>query len=201
MNPDSPEPPVDSVNDARSGPTRLTAANALTSLRLIAAPVCSCMIVAGRDFEAVLVFFFAIATDFADGPLARKRGESSPFGALLDHATDATFVVLGIGALVMRGFAPVVLPFLIALAFVQYTLDSRALAGEYLRASALGRWNGIFYFVLLGTPIIRNTIGWSWPGDGLIALMGWLLVMSTAVSMADRTVALRRSRRRTTPIH
>jgi len=191
MSSDSPEPTRDSTTATSK---RLTAANALTCLRLIAAPVCSCMVFAGRDVEAMLVFLFAIATDFADGPLARKRGESSPFGALLDHATDATFVVLGIGALVTRDLAPTVLPLLIALAFVQYTLDSRALAGEYLRASALGRWNGIFYFVLLGTPIIRNTIGWSWPNDGLIVIMGWLLVASTGASMADRLLALRQTR-------
>ena len=47
--------------------------------------------------------------------------------------------------------APLVLPGLVAAAFVQYTLDSRALAGQRLRASALGRWNGIAYFVLLAT--------------------------------------------------
>ena len=191
MSSNSPEPARDR-NAAIS--TRLTAANALTSLRLIAAPVCSCMVFAERDVEAMLVFLFAIATDFADGPLARKRGESSPFGALFDHATDATFVVLGIGALVTRDLAPPLLPLLIAVAFVQYTLDSRALAGEHLRASALGRWNGIFYFVLLGTPIIRNTVGGAWPNDGLIVMMGWLLVASTAASMVDRLLALRQTR-------
>ena len=192
MNPSSPEPPLEENATANAAVARFTMANALTSLRLIAAPICSCMVFAGRDVEATLIFLFAIATDFADGPLARKRGESSPFGALFDHGTDATFVVLGIGALVSRGFAPAVLPLLVALAFIQYALDSRALAGMHLRASVLGRWNGIFYFVLLGTPIIRNTLGWSWPGDSFILAIGWVLVVSTAVSMADRLLALRR---------
>ena len=86
------------------------------------------------------------------------------------------------------------LPLLIALAFIQYTLDSRALEGQQLRASALGRWNGIFYFVFLGTPIIRSTLGWSWPGNEFILALGWLLLLSTSVSMADRLFALRRVR-------
>ncbi len=171
--------------------SRLTPANLLTGLRLILAPVCAYLIVEARDFEAVIVFAIAIATDFTDGPLARKRGETSPFGALLDHGTDATFVVLGNAALACREFVPVYLAPLIAVAFVQYTLDSKALAGRPLRASRLGRWNGIFYFVVLGTPIVRNMLGWSWPPDAWIFLMGAALAMSTLLSIADRLWALR----------
>lgn len=175
-------------------PPKVTAANALTLVRLLAAPVCAYLILEGRDVEAVAIFALAIATDFADGPLARKWGQSSAFGALLDHGTDATFVVLGVSALVCRGLAPIALPPMIALAFIQYTLDSRALEGQQLRASALGRWNGIFYFVFLGTPIVRNSLGWSRPGNEIILLLGWLLLVSTSASMADRMLALRRLR-------
>jgi phosphatidylglycerophosphate synthase len=187
-------PPTDLDSAPRATDRRLTAANAVTLMRLLAAPVCAYFIFEGRDLEATIVLALAIVTDFADGPLARKRGQSSAFGALLDHGTDATFVVMGVSALVYRGLAPVVLPPLIALAFIQYTLDSRALEGRELRASALGRWNGILYFVFLGTPIIRNTLGWSWPGNGIILALGWLLLMSTSISMVDRLLALRQVR-------
>jgi phosphatidylglycerophosphate synthase len=192
----SQQPPNSRTEDptpTEPGASRVTAANALTAVRLLAAPVCGYLIVEARDFEAVVVFALAIATDFADGPLARKYGSSSAFGALLDHGTDAWFVIVGLAALVGRGFVPAVLPPLIGLAFIQYTLDSRALAGQRLRASVLGRWNGILYFVLLGTPIIRNSLGWSWPGDAAIVILGWLLFASTAASMGDRLLALRRA--------
>jgi phosphatidylglycerophosphate synthase len=189
-----PEPQANSPDPPEKRVQRLTAANALTLLRLLFAPACAWFTLEGRDVEAVIVFGVAIATDLADGPLARKRGQSSAFGALLDHGTDATFVIMGVSALVCLGLAPIALPPLIALAFAQYTLDSRALEGQQLRASALGRWNGIFYFVLLGTPIIRNVLGWTWPQDESILLLGWLLVISTVVSMADRLLALRRVR-------
>lgn len=193
QNSQSPDPPTDLGSESRARFQRFTVANALTLMRLIAAPVCGYFVFEGRDVEAVIVFAFAIATDFADGPLARKWGQSSAFGALLDHGTDATFVVMGVSALVCRGLAPTALPPLIALAFVQYTLDSRALEGRQLRASALGKWNGILYFVFLGTPIIRNTLGWSWPDDGIILLLGWLLLGSTVLSMVDRLLALRQA--------
>ncbi len=186
----------DSAPKPRSSVPRFTLANALTTLRLFAAPVCAYLIFEARDVEAVAVYALAIATDFADGPLARRRGESSPAGGLFDHGTDATFVVLGIAALCCRGLAPVVLPPMIALAFIQYALDSKVLAGQELRTSFLGRWNGIFYYVVLGTPIIRNLLGWSWPGDDLVRGFGWLLVVSTGISMGDRLLALARVRGR-----
>lgn len=52
----------------------------------------------------------------------------------------------GLAALVARGEVPWPLPGLVALAFVQYVIDSRADRGARLRASVLGRWNGIAYF-------------------------------------------------------
>lgn len=179
-------------NEGASQVSRLTPANLLTGLRLLLAPLCAALIYESRDVEAVAVFAIAIATDFADGPIARKRGETSAFGALLDHGTDATFVVLGNAALAARGLVPVLLPPLIAIAFIQYTLDSKALAGQPLRASRLGRWNGIAYFVVLGTPIIRNLLGWSWPPDAWVWWMGAFFVLATAVSIGDRLLALRR---------
>ncbi len=169
----------------------MTPANALTTLRLLLAPVCAWLILEGYDLEATLVFAIAIATDFADGPIARKRGETSAFGGFLDHGTDATFVVLGNAALAWRELVPVILAPLIAIAFIQYTLDSKALAGQTLRASQLGRWNGIFYFVVLGTPIIRNSLGWSWPPDSWVWFIGAAFALSTVVSIGDRLLALR----------
>ena len=88
--------------------------------------------------------------------------------------------------------APLALLCLVLLAFAQYALDSRALAGASLRASRLGRWNGIAYFVLLGIPVIRDLLGLAWPGDGWVVALGWGLVASTVVSMGNRALALLR---------
>jgi phosphatidylglycerophosphate synthase len=174
----------------------LAPANLVTGLRLAAAPFCALAIVNGQVAWAVGLYALAVATDLVDGRIARGRGETSARGALFDHASDATFVSLGLAALaVSSGEVPLVLPGLVAAAFAQYTLDSRALAGQRLRASALGRWNGIAYFVLLGTPVIRNALGIDWPAHGLVRTLAWLLVVSTLVSMLDRLRALLRSPR------
>jgi hypothetical protein len=109
--------------------------------------------------------------------------------------TDAAFVSLGLAALALRGEGPALLPALVALAFLQYTLDSRVPLGRPLRASALGRWNGIAYFVPIGTVVVRDALGLAWPPAGLVRALGWLLAASTLLSMADRALALRRARR------
>jgi CDP-diacylglycerol--glycerol-3-phosphate 3-phosphatidyltransferase len=186
---------VEHGEEPRRSPSHWTLANGLTTLRFVLAPINAALVAAGNDVAAAGVFVLAVATDLADGPLARRRGGMSSYGSLLDHGSDAIFVTLGLGALASRGLVPPVLPPLIILAFAQYTVDSQALVGKRLRASFLGRWNGIFYFVLLGTPLIRNAIGLSHPSDAMILMLGWLLILSTGASMVDRLIALRRSRK------
>jgi len=188
------ERPVQPAQPTRLPPARwATPANALTLLRLLAAAPCAWAVVTGRPALAAAAFALAVASDLADGRLARRRGEASALGGLLDHASDATFVSVGLGALALRGEVPAVLPALVALAFLQYALDSRALVGRPLRASRLGRWNGIAYFVLLGVPLARDVAPVGWPPDRAVAAAGWILVVATLVSMADRALARRRS--------
>jgi phosphatidylglycerophosphate synthase len=171
-------------------PRRLTLSNALTLLRLLAAPLFFCAIVEEAWATAGLLFWFAVASDVVDGRIARARGEASAFGGVLDHASDATFVVAGQVALVVQTRVPTALPLLVGLAFLQYVFDSRILAGRALRASSLGRWNGIFYFVPPGVIATREMLGLRFPPDSAVWLLGWLLVISTLISMADRLASL-----------
>ena len=148
---------------------------------------------------ACILFWLAVASDWVDGRLARARGESSALGGLLDHGSDATFVMFGLLALAVAGQTPWPLPFLVTAAFLQYVLDSRALAGRPLRASALGRWNGILYFVPIGIIVTRESLGVDFPADAQVIWLGWGLVLSTSVSMSDRAWALMMSRRPSSP--
>jgi phosphatidylglycerophosphate synthase len=182
------EPPVPPASGARW----ITRANGLTTLRLAAAPLLALAVTNDAVLASFALFWFAVATDLLDGRVARRYGEASPLGGLLDHATDAAFVTAGLGAVAWRGEVPLVLPWMVAGAFVQYALDSRALRGRPLRTSQLGRWNGVAYFVLLGVPVVRDGLGLGWPPPSLVSALGWLLVATTALSMADRLAALRR---------
>jgi len=159
------------------------------------APLCAWAIL--NDDLALACGSFAVAalTDLLDGRIARARGEVTRVGGILDHASDAFFVASGLAAYAALGVVPWPLAPLLALAFVQYAADSRVLAGRRLRSSRVGRLNGVAYFVLLGTPLVRDAAGLSWPGDGWVLMAGWVLVASTAFSMADRARAWLLSRR------
>jgi cardiolipin synthase len=179
---------------AASG-TLFTRATAFTLLRLLLAPVLAWAIAGARPEFAALVFWLAVASDVADGWLARRDGQVTRLGGVIDHAVDAVFVSVGCWALSQQGVLPGALALLIVLAFLQYSLDSRVFAAQRLRPSPLGRWNGIAYYVIVAVPIMRDTLGLGWPGPGLLLALGWLLAASTLLSMLDRFRAFVRGRR------
>ena len=171
-----------------------TWANLLTGVRLAAIPVSVWAVIYAQWNTALIVFVFAAVTDLLDGPVARRLNEASPLGGLFDHATDAAFVTCTLAACAAYHVVPWPLVFLIPAAFLQYTFDSHVLAGQSLRTSSLGRINGIAYFVLTGTVVVREGVGLSWPPLALVNAFGWLLVISTLLSMADRWEPWRRLR-------
>jgi len=70
-------------------------------------------------------------------------------------------------------------------------LDSKALAGASLKTSRLGRYNGIGYYILLGTGISAYILPWPALSTGVF-LAAWLLVATTVISMGDRAIMLNR---------
>jgi phosphatidylglycerophosphate synthase len=190
---------VPDVQNSASAKTYLTWANGLTLLRLLAIGPVAWAITDGHWAIACALFVLAVITDLADGPLARRFGHASPFGGLFDHGTDALFVITALTALALAGFITLILPLLVALAFIQYMFDSKALAGAELRTSLVGRNNGIAYFVMVGIPVVRETFAIGWPPDAWIAVLAWMLVTSTGISMLDRAVTLIRQRQSNRP--
>jgi len=168
----------------------LTLANFLTFIRLTLIFPGAYAIYSQLWYWAAGIFVLAILTDIGDGIAARRLNQTSNMGALFDHTTDATFVAVNLTAFVWAGAIPFCLPILIAIAFVQYVLDSKALAGQALRMSILGKNNGIAYFAVLGIAIAHHLPGLQWIPVQLIYAIGWLLIISTVLSIMDRAWAL-----------
>jgi phosphatidylglycerophosphate synthase len=169
----------------------LTVANIFTLTRLaLALPTALAIVRADWPLAAAL-FAFAVATDLFDGPVARRFGQQSALGGLLDHATDAIFVTTVLAALAAAGYVTWVLPVLVPAAFVQYMLDSSALRGRHLRANWLGRANGIGYFVISGAVLLHGALGPGFDLEPWASVGAWLLVATTLCSMLDRLRALR----------
>ncbi|MBD3649527.1 MAG: CDP-alcohol phosphatidyltransferase family protein, partial [Pseudomonadales bacterium] len=158
---------------------KLTLPNLLSGIRLALALPSAWFTWQQQWSIAAVLLLIAVATDFLDGWVARRNDQVSAFGGLLDHASDAIFVTATLAGLAGLGVVPMVLPFLVAIAFSQYVLDSNALAGQPLRASQLGRYNGIAYFVLAGFPILQAAIDIPLVPVLWFYRVGWLLVATT----------------------
>lgn len=165
-----------------------TRANALTGIRLAAVPALVVAIHADAAWAATAVFALAVASDVADGIVARRFNEQSGLGRLIDHTADAIFVTAGAAMLAHAHVLPPLLPTLIAASFLQYALDAKVANGSGPRPSALGRLNGIAYYAIVAIPIVRDALGIGWPKPALVMALGWMLVGSTLVSMGERFV-------------
>ncbi len=167
----------------------MTWANALTAIRLLTiVPLCGAILSTDWLLAAGL-FTVAALTDYFDGPLARRFGQSSAVGRFIDHASDALFVTAACTTLACSGHINNVLPFLIPTAFLQYMIDSRVFQGRALRPNPLGRWNGITYYVLPGIVIGAHLLHIEHLLMPVAAALAWLLVISTMVSMGLRAQA------------
>ena len=141
-------------------------------------------------YISVAILWTAIFTDLLDGYLARKKNLTSAIGGLIDHGSDAFFVTFTIAALTHHEWAPVMLVCIIPAAFIQYMLDSKALAGQPLKASSLGKYNGISYFVFVGFPVMQLALEITLIPFDWFVWIGWGLVVTSAISMVDRTITL-----------
>jgi phosphatidylglycerophosphate synthase len=166
-------------------------AHALTALRLVLAlPLAAAFArpeLLAPSVVAVLLGV-AIVTDVLDGRVARMTGTASGWGRLFDHGTDCFFVTGGLAGAAMTGAVTPWLPVLVPVAFGQYVVDSYVWHRQrQLRASALGRWNGVLYFVPL---VLIAASRLHFPGDAFLlwaaGVLAYVLVASTVVSVIDR---------------
>lgn len=163
--------------------------NLLTALRLCLSVPMAWAIATGRPGIALLCFAVAALSDALDGPVARRRGEESLTGSFFDHGSDAVFVSTGFAALALSGAGTLWLALLIAAAFLEYAWDYLTV-GARLRGNALGRWNGIAYYVLLGTWLVVAAIPLlRFPGSA--ELLFWLAQLLSALSLGSVFLGLR----------
>ena len=163
-------------------------ANGVTAIRFLLIVPFALLMTSGEKRAAtfaLVVYLVALASDFADGPLARRNGTVSAIGGTFDHTTDFLFVTSAMFAGATRGAFPWILPMLIVIAFAQYFLDSYWVGRRRsLRKSKLGRYNGILYFV---PPILEILIRLGARAlQPLLTVLVWALVASTVISIGQR---------------
>lgn len=188
---------------------RCRGADVLSLLRALAAVPFAFTVVADpappRALLLVLLFVFAVASDIADGRLARRRRTSAPWGTALDHGADIVFLVAAFAAYARCGRIWPLVPLAVAVSFGAYAV---AAAGRFAGIAAGGRvadlvghGAGIANWTLLGILAVGDLVA---PEDlrrraagaGSIAVIGLAAAaLATRLSAALRAAWVARRRR------
>ena len=84
----------------------LTVPNAISLARLLCVPVFAVLLLGGQDAAALVVLLLAGASDWLDGTLARRWGQVTRLGQLLDPAADRLYVTVALLGLAWRDVLP-----------------------------------------------------------------------------------------------
>lgn len=117
----------------RGATLKINLPNGLTLLRIFLVPFLVVVLLTkfdGRETVGLLIFLTAVATDFLDGWLARRRREITTLGALLDPIADKLLISAAFISLVELGLAP---------AWMVVVVIGREFAVSGLRSIASGR--------------------------------------------------------------
>ncbi len=83
--------------------------NSLTAFRIFLVPVLVVVLLTkfeGKEIWAVAIFLVAASTDALDGYIARRRGQVTALGTLLDPVADKLLISAALISLVEEGLAP-----------------------------------------------------------------------------------------------
>lgn len=140
-----------------------------------------------REVVAVGIFLTAAATDWLDGFLARRRGQVTTVGKLLDPIADKLLTVSAFIALVELRLAPAwMIVVIVGREFAVSGMRSIAAArGLVISASPWGKYKTVSQVVAITLLILTNTLErWVRYGNlGTAAL--WIVMILAVYSMID----------------
>ena len=137
-----------------------------------------------RELVALTIFLTAASTDWLDGFLARRRGEVTTLGQLLDPIADKLLTVSAFISLVELRFAPAwMVVVIVGREFIVNGMRSIAAArGTVIPASPWGKYKTASQVLAISLLILTNTLE-RWGFLGVVAL--WLVMLLALVSAAD----------------
>jgi len=139
--------------------------NALSLLRIFLVPFLVVVLLTkfeGREIVALAIFLVATATDFFDGWLARRRGEITTLGALLDPIADKLLISAAFISLVEVGLVPAwMVVVVVAREFAVTGLRSIAAGqGIVISASAWGKAKMASQITAISLLILSERYAW-----------------------------------------
>lgn len=176
--------------------TGLHAGDALTLGRLLLTPLFLWCFAAGvrggaaAGWAAGLLFAAIAASDYFDGPLARRAGRASDRGRIWDSWADIAFLegtfVTALALGVTRWWVPVS----VAASFGYYVVDSwwqtRGRARRTLVASRIGHLGGVCNYVFAGVLTYNDAFGLHLLGSGFVLALSLLVPLYSAAAIVAR---------------
>jgi phosphatidylglycerophosphate synthase len=144
------------------------------------------------DWTPLVAFAIAAVSDYVDGPLARRAGAPSRYGALLDSVADVVFVLAATTAGAATGRLSWAVPVAIVASAAPYlaaTLRRTRASAEAPRAfSAVGHAAGICNYALAGLLAGGVALpGPQWPP--LLASASAVVIALNVAAVAQRVRA------------
>lgn len=175
--------------------------NAITVVRILAAPVFVWMILAdaGDDgwvrWAAAVLFILAIATDGIDGYIARSRGLVTDLGKLLDPIADKVLTGGALVALSILTELPWWVTIVVLVREIGITVHRMVVLSDHVVAAAwMGKLKTVMQSVAISCALVPL---WTLVGDGIFWVNGILMTIAVVLTIAsgiDYIVTAMRSR-------
>ena len=151
----------------------LTVPNLISTVRIAMIPVFWALIVdPDTTTWGIVLFGVVVATDWVDGTIARRTGQVSELGKVLDPVADRAAIAAGLIALVVRGAFPFWAAALILVRDIAVLAVGAVMAAKGFRIEV--RWIGkvATFALMLAIPAVSwGSLG-LWPAAAALAL-GW----------------------------
>jgi CDP-diacylglycerol--glycerol-3-phosphate 3-phosphatidyltransferase len=147
-----------------------------------------------REIVGVVIFLTAAATDWLDGFLARRRGEITTLGQLLDPLADKLLTASAFISLVELQLAPAwMVVVIVGREFAVTGLRSVAAArGLVIAASPWGKFKTVTQIVAITAMILTSTLE-RWLRFGFLGVAAlWVAMIVALVSAVDYFVRFAR---------
>ncbi len=142
----------------------------------------------------LVAFAIAAASDYVDGPLARRAGGPTRYGVLLDAGADVAFVVTALAAGAAQGRIARAVPVAVVCAAAPYLVATarrtRVTGAPSPAYSAVGHAAGVCNYALVGVLAGSVALPAPWWTAVLAASSGIVLALNvTAVLMRLRAAS------------
>jgi len=174
----------------------LHAGDALTLGRLLLTPAFLWLFAAGvggggaAGWAAGVLFAAIAASDYFDGPLARRAGRASERGRFWDNWADIAFLEGTFVTAVALGVVGWWVPAAVGLSFGWYALDSwwrtRGAARRSLVASRLGHLGGVANYVFAGVLTYNEALGLHLLPPAVVLALSLLVPVYSLAAIAAR---------------